>query len=241
MEKGNLAYINYTLRVKGDDKIIETTIEDVAKKAGIHSPNARYKPVLVAAGDKWVVEGLDEALLEMKEGEKRTVEVPPEKGYGERDPSKIKLVPIRKFGEDASRLRVGDQVEINGQVGTVTYIGSGRVAIDFNHRLAGKTLVYEVEVVKVLKSTTEKVKALAAKMLGVDEGDLDVKVAGGSATITLPTDKPVEMDRYAKKAAANTVFKYTKLRSVVFQEVYETEKKEAKEEATSEAKEEGSS
>jgi peptidylprolyl isomerase len=225
MEKGSLAYINYTLKVKGEDKIVETTIEDVAKEAGIHNPTVKYKPVLVAAGDKWVVEGLDEALLKMKEGEKRTVEVPPEKGYGERDPSKIRLIPIRKFGEDASRLKIGDQVEINGQVGTVTYIGSGRVAVDFNHRLAGKTLVYEVEVVKVLKTLNERVRALAARMLGVDEDDLEVRVSGGSATITIPSDKPVEVSRYAKKAAANTIFRYTQVKRVVFQEVYESEEK----------------
>lgn len=227
MDKGSLVYINYTLRVKGEDKVVETTVEDVAKKSGIYNPAVTYKPMLVAVGDKWVIEGLDEALLSMKEGEKRVVEVPPSKGYGERDPSKIKLVPIRKFGEEASKLKVGDQVEINGQVGRVTYIGSGRVAIDFNHRLAGKTLVYDVEVVKVLKTVSEKVKALAARLLGVDENDLDVRVAGGSATITLSSERAIESNSYARKAAANTIFKYTKIKKVVFQEVYETEEKKA--------------
>ena len=222
MDKGTLAYISYTLRVKGEDKPVETTSEEVAKQFGIHSPEARYEPVLVAVGEGWVIPGLDEALLQMSEGEKRTVEVPPEKGYGQRDPSKIKLIPLRKFGENASRIRVGDQVEVDGQVGVVSYVGSGRVAVDFNHRLAGKVLVYDVEVVKVLKEPEEKVRALVSYTLRIQDGALKASVEGDSAVVTLPTDKYEEGAYYLRRIAASYVFRYVPtINKVVFQEVYE--------------------
>ncbi len=221
MDKGSLVYVNYTLRVKGEDKPIETTIEEVARQAGIYSPDVRYRPALVALGDRWVVPGLDDALLQMSEGEKRTVEVPPEKGYGQRDPSKIKLIPLRKFGEDASRIRVGDQVSVDGQTGVVSYVGSGRVAVDFNHRLAGKTLVYDVEVVKVLRGVDERVRALVSYVLGVEEQELKVTVDGDSATVVLPQGKG-EDARYLRQIAVSYIFKYVpELNRVVFQEVYE--------------------
>ncbi|MGC9116123.1 MAG: FKBP-type peptidyl-prolyl cis-trans isomerase [Conexivisphaera sp.] len=222
MERGSLVYINYTLRIKGEDKVIETTYEDVAKQAGVHNPEMRYEPVLVAVGERWVVPGLDDALLGMSEGEKRTLEVPPEKGYGQRDPAKVKLIPLRKFGEDASRIRVGDQVDVDGQVGVVSYVGSGRVAIDFNHRLAGKTLVYDVEIVRLLKDAGEKVKALVAYALRMRESDVSVSIDGSSATVTLPAEKQEEGSHLLRRIAASYVFKYVpELRRVVFQEIYE--------------------
>ncbi len=241
MEKGTLAYINYTLRAKGDDRVIETTIEDVAKEAGVHDPSIKYKPLLVAVGDGWVVEGLDEALLEMEEG-RRTVEVPPEKAYGHRDPSRIKLMPLRKFGENASKLKVGDRVEIDGQIGIVSYIGSGRVAVDFNHRLAGKTLIYDVEMVRELKRSSEKVKALVVHSLRLDEKDVGVKVREGTATVTLPIDRYIEGETYLKRTAASNVFKYVlNVHRLIFQEIYEAPKKEAQATPTSSTSEQASS
>jgi peptidylprolyl isomerase len=227
LDKGTLVYINYTLRVKGEEKPVETTSEEVAKQSGVHNPEIKYEPMLVAVGDRWVVPGLDDALLQMSEGEKLTLEVPPEKGYGQRDPSKIKLIPLRKFGENASRIHVGDQIDVDGQIGVVSYIGSGRVAVDFNHRLAGRTLVYDVEVVKVLKEIEEKVRALVSYALRMQENEIKTSVDGNSATVTLPTDKYEEGAYYMRRIAASYVFKYVPtIRKLVFQEVYErTEEK----------------
>ncbi|MFP3308766.1 MAG: hypothetical protein RXP27_04110 [Nitrososphaeria archaeon] len=46
MEKGSLVYINYTLRIKDEGKVVDTTLEDVAKQAGIYNPEVRYEPSL---------------------------------------------------------------------------------------------------------------------------------------------------------------------------------------------------
>jgi peptidylprolyl isomerase len=237
LEKGSLVYINYTLRIKDEGKVVDTTLEDVAKQAGIYNPEVRYEPSLVAVGDGWVVPGLDEALLQMSEGEKRTLEVPPEKAYGQRDPARIKLIPLRKFGADASKMRVGDQVDIGGQVGVVSYIGSGRVAIDFNHRLAGKTLIYDVEVVKALKDVGEKVRALVSYTLKIREGDIVVSTDAESATVTLPVDKYNEGAYYMRRIAASYVFKYVPgIKRLVFQEIYEKPAEESAKPAEESAK-----
>src|SRR5712692_10567695 len=104
------------------------------------------------------------------DGEKKAIELPPAKAFGERDPTKLRMVPLRKFGERASELAVGDTVEVENRVGTVRFIGSGRAQVDFNHLLAGKTLIYELEVVKKLETDEEKVRALIERRF-VTEGE----------------------------------------------------------------------
>ena len=45
-------------------------------------------------------------------GDKLSVEITPDKGFGERDPNRVKMVPQRKLGEKADEVKVGDVVKI---------------------------------------------------------------------------------------------------------------------------------
>ena len=94
-----------------------------------------------------MIKGLDEALAKYKCWRfKTTVEVSPDKGFGERDSGKVRMIPLRKLGDDADKVSVGDSIEIDQKKGIVRFIGSGRVQVDFNHRFAGKTILYDVKV-----------------------------------------------------------------------------------------------
>ncbi len=94
LEKGSLVLMNYTAKVKDTDEVIETTIEEDAKKFNVFDPTRSYEPRLVSVGDGWVLKGLDEALMNANIGEKMDVEVLPERGFGERDPNKVKRIPL---------------------------------------------------------------------------------------------------------------------------------------------------
>lgn len=159
-ESGNLVYINYTAKVKDTGEAVETTLEEESKKLGIYDQTRRYEPRLVAVGENWVLKGLDDEIAKMGVGDKKSVELNPEKAYGERDPTLLRMIPLRKFGEKAGELGNGDVVEIDNRVGVVRFVGSGRAQVDFNHRLAGKTLVYDVEAVKKLETDDDKIRGL---------------------------------------------------------------------------------
>jgi FKBP-type peptidyl-prolyl cis-trans isomerase 2 len=242
LEHGSLIYINYTAKIKDTGEVLETTWEEEAKKLGIYNPSSRYTPKLVVVNEGWVLKGLDEALTKAKVGEKLTVEVPPEKGFGHRDPSKIRLIPLRKFGDKAAQLKVGDEVEVDGKIGVVRLIGSGRVSVDFNHRLAGKTLIYEVEVVKELIEKEEKAKALIARRLGLEESKVNIAFEDEKAIIDLPEEVFfAEGLQYIKRAITFDLFKYLEdVKEVIFQERFKAppaeEKKEEKEEEKEEEK-----
>lgn len=80
---GTLVTLNYTLREGSKDgKILETTLKDVAMANGIAATGATYQPFQVMLGSKSVIPGFEKGLMGMKKGEKKTIEVSPEMGYG---------------------------------------------------------------------------------------------------------------------------------------------------------------
>jgi len=163
LQKGD--YVHYTILTKDDNRIVQTTNEEIAKQAGIYSPDNVYEPVLVIVGETKLLEPVEEALLKAEEGQELTVEVPPEKGFGERDPKKVKTISIREFYRIGKIPKVGDTVEIDGQQARVIDVSSGRVTLDFNHPLAGKTLIVRFKVVKKLEKDEDKIRYLIKRIL----------------------------------------------------------------------------
>ena len=186
--KGSLILVEYTAKVKDTGEVFETTIEAEAKKHSIHDANVKYQPKLVSVGESWVIKGLDEALANSKVGDKTAVEVKPDKGFGERDSGKVRMIPLRKLGEDADKVTVGDTIEIDQKTGIIRFIGSGRVQIDYNHRFAGKTIIYDVNVLKALETDDEKINGMLKRHLPVDDSKLVFKKTGTSLDITIPEE-----------------------------------------------------
>ena len=187
-KKGQLILLDYTAKIKDTDEVFETTIEEDAKKNSIHEPNIKYQPKLVSVGESWVLKGLDDALPETSVGDKKTIEVSSDKGFGARDKGKVRMIPLRKLGEDAEKVSVGDTVEVDNKKGIIRYIGSGRVQIDYNHRYAGKTILYEINVKKSLDADDDKIKAILQSRMPVEDDKLVFKKSGDSLDITIPEE-----------------------------------------------------
>ena len=186
--KGSLILVDYTSKVKDTGEVFETTIEEEAKKHTLHEPNVKYQPKLVSIGESWVVKGLDEALAKTSVGDKKTIEISPDKGFGERDTGKVRMIPLRKLGEDAEKVSIGDTVEIDNKKGVVRFIGSGRVQIDYNHRFAGKIILYDINVLKELKTDDEKTSGILKRYLPVEDDKISFKKTGKILEITIPEE-----------------------------------------------------
>ena len=187
-KKGQLILLDYTAKIKDSGEIFETTIEDEAKKHSLHDPNVKYMPKLVSIGEAWVLKGLDDALSETTAGDKKTIEVSPDKGFGERDKGKVRMIPLRKLGEDAEKVSVGDTVEIDNKKGIIRYIGSGRVQIDYNHRYAGKTILYDINVKKSLDSEDDRISEILKSRIPVENEKIIYKKTGTTVDITIPEE-----------------------------------------------------
>jgi FKBP-type peptidyl-prolyl cis-trans isomerase SlyD len=233
LEKGSLIFANYTAKVKDTGEIIDTTSEDEAKRANTYDATRKYVPRLIAVGEGWVIAGLDEQVQKMGVGDKKEIELAPAKAFGERDPSQVRMIPLRKFGEKAGEMTVGDTVEVDNRVGQVRFIGSGRAQVDFNHRLAGKNVTYNFEVVKKVEGEDERVKALIDRRFGGEgSGVAFVKSADG-LEVTIPEDLFLtEGLQIIKRGLSTDVFKFVPaVGTVTFLEKYAAKKQEAKSEA----------
>jgi len=185
-----LILIDYTAKVKDSNEIFDTTIEEDAKKHSIHESNIKYQPKLVSIGEVSypVLKGLDEALAKTTVGDKLTIEVTPEKGFGERDSGKVRMIPIRKLGEDAEKVSVGDTIEVDNKRGIIRFIGSGRVQLDYNHRYAGKTILYDVNVVKSLDSSNDKVDGILKNRLPLEDSKIKFELNDKEVNISIPEE-----------------------------------------------------
>src|SRR5713226_3128556 len=110
-KQGDFLLLNYTLKVKEDGKTVDTTYDTIAKTAHIHHSDTTYGPKFVILGEGWIPKGLEERLLGMDTGTPATIELPPDKGYGARDPGKMRLVSLRKFREKGIDPLPGAQIE----------------------------------------------------------------------------------------------------------------------------------
>lgn len=188
-EKGDFVLIDYVARVAETGEVFDTTIEEVSRREGIYQEGGVYEPKLVVIGEGWVLRALEEAIQSMELEKTATIEIPPEKGFGNRDPEKVKMYPLRRFIAQGITPRVGMRVEVNGKVATIRAIGGGRVQLDFNPPLAGKTLIYEVTVRKKIETTEEKIKALIHRRIPqVDIGKFSLEIGEDSVTINVPEE-----------------------------------------------------
>ncbi len=223
IQKSDFVIIDYTGKVKETGEVFDTTSEEIAKENKLYKQGDIYESKLVVVGDGWVLKSLDEALLTFKLNKKETVEVPPENAFGNRDPEKVKLVPIRRLAARGITPRLGAQIEYDKKLATVRTMGSGRVTLDFNPPLAGKTLVYEVTVEKQLKTDEEKISALIHRRIPViDVEKFKLKTTTSSLTVNMPDEAfYVEGIQLAKRGIAMDIQRFVpELTTVEFVESF---------------------
>ena len=237
IDKGDIIWLEYdawTVNPNGTLTLFDTTHDEVAKKEGKLDEKKVYMEVPVVIGRARLFEGLEAALVGAKVGETIEVLIPPEKGAGVRDPRLVELRTEREFLRQEISPEVGLEVSISGKHGVVTAASAGRVRVDFNNPLAGKTLKYVVKATRKAKTPDERVRAIIDMDYGLaDQFKIDLK--GGSAEIHLPdvckTDEKWFVSKFRVVADLRDL---SDLKTIRFVEEYE--KKETKAELKAEAK-----
>jgi peptidylprolyl isomerase len=189
IKNGDFLLINYTLKVKETGETVGTTIESVAKEAKLYRGEEHYEPFFVIVGEGWVPKGLDEALTGYEVGKANSIELPPEKAYGIRDPKKVRLVPLRKFRADGLTPVPGLQVNVDGKTAQVRAVGAGRVQVDYNHPFAGRTLIYDLTIERQVETDEDKVRNLIHREISsVDQQKFGIKIEDGGLKVEVPEE-----------------------------------------------------
>lgn len=228
LNKGDFVIIDYTAKVKETGEVFDTTSEEIAKKEHLYKEGETCEPKLVVIGENWVLKTLDESLAAMEIAKTTTVEIPQEKAFGARDPEKMRRVPLKHLTAKNITPTLGMRVEYGDKMATVRTIGAGRVLLDFNPPLAGKTLVYEVTINKKLETNEEKIAAIIHRRApAVEETKFEFTVKGKTIHIEMPDEAfYLEGIQLAKRGIALDVQRFLQeITTVKFTETFKSEPK----------------
>ena len=193
-----------------DNKVFDTTEEDIAKKHKIDRPNANYKPQIICIGEKWVLPGLDKDLKEKELNKDYEVIIEPPEAFGKKDPKLIQIVPTLTLTKQKIRPYPGLQIYAGNLTGTIRTVTGGRTSVDFNHPLAGKILTYKYKITKIIKDKTTKTKAMLEYGLNLQQKDYEIKEKDNKVNISLkpkiPKDSKTKFIKKAKELGIEVTF-----------------------------------
>ena len=134
---GDTVSVNYT------GKLDDGTVFDTSLKRG-------GQPLEFVVGAPGLIKGFTKGVVGMKVGQKKTVVVPPEDGYGPSDPTLIAKVSFNELGPEAKSIKLGQVFGYEFSGGrklnaAVTRIDADGLTLDANEKLAGKRLTFEIE------------------------------------------------------------------------------------------------
>ena len=111
------------------------------------------EPLEFKVGSGSVIAGFDNGVLDMKPGDKKTLEIPADQAYGPRNEELIIEFSNDKLPADM-KPEEGMQLQLSSQDGqvypvVVTEVKEDGVVLDANHPLAGKDLIFDIELVSI--------------------------------------------------------------------------------------------
>jgi FKBP-type peptidyl-prolyl cis-trans isomerase 2 len=208
VKEKSMVYLDFTASTK-DGIIFDTTHLEVAKEEGLFRENDRYEPALVVVGWNWLLAAVEEQLVGLKIGESKTIEVPPEKGAGLRDPSKIKKIAKVKLAKQGAKGYKGEEIKFGNERGVVTADLGRTVRVDFNSPFAGKVLIYDIIIRDIISDKTEKLKAVLRRRIpGIPEDRYSVTIKKKIVTVELPQEtRYIENIQYGEIGIAADILK----------------------------------
>ena len=144
VKNGDWVFVHYTGRFE-DGKVFDSSLDG--------------SPLDFVVGEGGLIGGFENGVMGMAIGEKKTIKLTPEEGYGPYDEKQVFDVPLENFGEKPD-LEKGMQIVVTPQNGgdflaTIIDVNDKTVKLDTNHPLAGKNLTFELELIDI-KDASER-------------------------------------------------------------------------------------
>ncbi len=136
IKEGSKVKVHYTGKLE-DGKVFDTSNDN--------------EPIEVVLGEGTLIKGFENGLIGMKDGDKKTIEIEPKDAYGDYVDGRIQEVEKSKLPED---IKVGMVLQATTEVGsmviTIKEIKEDTAILDANHPLAGKKLIFDLDVIEVV-------------------------------------------------------------------------------------------
>ena len=140
VKEGDLVRVHYTGKLTNGEQFDSSTGRE---------------PLEFTVGAGQMIKGFDDAMPGMSVGEKKTINILPGDAYGEKDEQAMIEFPKANIPDDM-KLEPGMQLQLRNENGqpfpvTIAEIKDDVVVLDANHMLAGKELVFDIELVEIVK------------------------------------------------------------------------------------------
>ena len=137
IQSGDNVKVHYTGKLE-DGSIFDTSLTE------------GREPLETTLGQGQLIKGFEAGLMDMSEGEKKTIEIESADAYGEHNPEMINEIPKTQVPEG---VQAGEMLQGMGPMGPVNVkvveVKDETVVLDANHPLAGKKLIFDLEVVSI--------------------------------------------------------------------------------------------
>lgn len=152
-QKGSRVRIDFTGTLE-DGTVFDTTLKEGSGDCGCDDCGCGEGPMELVIGEDSFFTLIEEALVGMAVGEKKTVQIPAEEAFGEYDEEKVFSIPRDQIPADLNP-EVGQELELTDEddeavMVTVLEVDEDGMTLDANHPLAGENLSYEVELLEIL-------------------------------------------------------------------------------------------
>jgi FKBP-type peptidyl-prolyl cis-trans isomerase 2 len=156
LQKNDFIEINFTGKTSGG-VIFDSNIKSDLEK--INPQNAESKPLVYPLGQGMFLQGVDDFLIGKDIGNYE-INLPAEKAFGQRKPELIHLMPLSAFRDHKINPFPGAILNFDGRMGKILSNNGGRVRVDFNHPIAGKEVIYSLNIIRKVEDKVEQVKAI---------------------------------------------------------------------------------
>lgn len=148
VKKGDIIHIDYVGSFE-NGSVFDTSLKDEAIKANLNLRDS-YGPLTFTVGDGSVIKGFDNGVIGMKEEQEKIVVIKPGDAYGPYNENAVITVNRSQLQVEGGEIFVGSQLQAsNGAMGIVTQLSNDSVTINFNHPLAGRTLIFRLILRKI--------------------------------------------------------------------------------------------
>lgn len=170
LKKNDFVEIEFTGRVKDTNEIFDSNVKKDLESSNIKS---NPKPFVFSLGQGMFLESIDEFLIGKETG-KYNIDLAPEKAFGNRDTKLVKIVPIKIFRQHNINPAPGVMFNFDGKIAKVLSVSGGRVIVDFNNPIAGKEVVYDINVLRKVEDMSEKINSFMS-FLFMKEFDFSIE------------------------------------------------------------------
>lgn len=178
-------FVRVEFDIYANGELVQTTNEKKGKAASLDVK--KYGPLTIVLGRNFLLRAMDEDIIKNNpETTEKTLDLSADEAYGKRQKDMIKTFPKSTFDEKKLRAIPGVTYDFNGMFGKVKSVVGGRVMVDFNNPLAGKSIKLTYKIIEKVEDMKEKLNLVLNVILKMPENTFEILVNAKNVTLKAP-------------------------------------------------------